>query len=832
VGLTSATVSAEVNAEGSPSEYRFEYGVSTAYGSATPWTTFAPERQGVEVHARLSGLQLGTAYHFRVLVKNAYGEAPGVDATFATFSTDTFTLPDGRLDEMVTPVDNHNANVEVPSTGVTHLAADVPDTNYVPYQAAEDGDAVAYVAEPNGAGSGSATGNGNEYLATRAPAGGWTQVNLQPPGYFSPQYQAFSSELSTGILDGSAGGSGLDASLPPLAAGAPGDDDDVLYACTVSQGPCTVGEGATPPENPFRPLFTATPPNRHAGELSAFSWTNGEDRLAYAGASADFSHLLFEANDDLLSGGGKLETELDEDVKSEVGAGEDGNDLYDSVAGRVSLVNVLPNGTVASHATFGSPNPGYPSLGNLPDFSHVISADGSRVFWTDLDPGADVEHVYVRENGERTIPVSEGAARFWTATPDGRYAYYTEGEKLWRFDVESEAREELVGEGLKGESAGVQGVIGVNEEGEDGAYIYVVANGVLAANAEAGDCDPGSGDPASRTCNLYIRHDRVTTFVAKLSEADDLRGLLSLSGTESGDWQPGLGDRSAEVTPDGHGFVFESQRSLTGYDSDGLSEVFVYDADTGRLFCASCDPSGEAPPNTGAVAAAYLPLSTSATYMPRWISDDGSRVFFDSDEPLSPQDTNDRQDVYEWERYEPESKTDSCTNASGESPSQNLEKQEKGCVYLLSGGTSSDDSFLIDASASGSDVFFVSRARLVGQDENDNFNLFDARVGGVQPLSAPACSGTGCQGVPPAPPIFATPSSVTFSGVGNFEPPSPSAAHSKPTTKPLTRAQQLAKALQACKDKRNKQKRAACKAQARNRYGAKTKAKHSTKGGR
>jgi hypothetical protein len=840
VGLTTATISAEVNAEGSPSEYRFEYGASTAYGSATPWMSFGPQREGVEVHARLSGLQPGAAYHFRVLAKNAYGEAPGADTTFATFSTDTFTLPDGRLDEMVTPVDNHNANVEVPSTGVTDLEADIPGTNFVPYQAAADGDAVAYVAEPNGAGSGSATGNGNEYLATRAPAGGWTQVNLQPPGYFSPQYQAFSSELSIGILDGSAGAF-IDANLPPLAASAPGGGYDVLYACMVSQGPCTVGEGATPPENPFLPLFTTTPPNRPPANgaegpgFRTFSVGGGE-RLVYSGASSDFSHLLFEANDDLLNGAGSLESELDEDVKREVEAGEDGNDLYDSVAGRLSLVNVLPHSTVAPHATFGSAAPGNGNIAfhNLPDLSHAISADGSRNFWTDLTAGADMEHVYVRENDEKTIAVSEGAARFWTATPDGRYAYYTEGEKLWRFDVESEAREELAGEGLKGESAGVQGVIGVNEEGEDGTYLYFVANGVLGAGAEAGDCDPGQGDPASRTCTLYIRRDGVTTFIAKLSEADDLEGLLTISGAESGDWQPGLGDRSAEVTPDGRGLVFESSRSLTGYDSDGLSEVFVYDADTGRLFCASCDPSGEAPPNAkpAAGAAAYLPLSTSATYMPRWISDDGSRVFFDSSEPLSPQDSNDRQDVYEWERYERDSSTDSCTNAPAESASENVQKQEKGCIFLLSGGTSSDDSFLIDASASGNDVFFVSRARLTGQDQNDNFNLFDARVGGVPPLSAPACSGTGCQGVPPAPPIFATPSSVTFNGVGNFEPPSPSAVNSKPETKPLTRAQQLAKALKACKGKRNKQKRAACKAQARKRYGAKTKAKKPTKDGR
>jgi hypothetical protein len=830
VGATTATVSARINAGGTPTEYQFEYGTSASYGSVTPLASLGDADAEVEVHAQLSGLQPGTIYHFRVLARSALGGRPGSDATFTTFpTTSLLALPDSRLDEMVTPVDNDNANVDVPGGIQAAEPNDIQRADFLPSQASSDGDAVAYVGEADSAGSGSV--NGNQYLATRAPAGGWTQVNLQPPGYLSPEYQGFSSDLSVGVLNGRAAG-GEDATLPPLAAGAPGGGYNVLYVCTVAQGACT---GPTAPENPFRPLFTKTPPNRppESGAepdpaFRAFRFLYSEDQLGFAGASADFSHLLFEANDDLLAGAGKLETELDEDVKQEVAEGEDGNDLYDSVAGRLSLVNVLPDGSVAPHATFGSVQPGYPNpaISSLPDFGHVISADGSRVFWTDLEPGADMEHVYVRESDEKTIAVSEGPARFWTATPDGRYAYYTEGEELWRFDVEGETREVIAGAG-----AGVQGVIGVNEEGEDGAYLYFVANGVLAANATPGDCDPPKRE-LTETCNLYLRHDGVTTFIATLSEADDFSGGFGLSGTSSGDWQPGLGDRSAELTPGGQSLVFESRRSLTGYvakETEGhqMSEVFVYDAEINRIFCASCDPSGEAPPQTHPSAAAYLPLSTSATYMPRWISDDGSRVFFDSVEPLSPRDSNGRQDVYEWERYEPDSSTESCTNTAGESASENLQKQEKGCIFLLSGGTSSDSSYLLDASASGNDVFFVSRARLTGQDQNDNFNLFDVRVGGVQPLASTACSGTGCQGVPPAPPIFATPSSMTFNGVGNFAPPSPPAA--KPNTKPLTRAQKLANALRACR-KKAKNKRAACEKQARKSYGPKSKARKSAKG--
>jgi hypothetical protein len=53
--------------------------------------------------------------------------------------------------------------------------------------------------------------------------------------------------------------------------------------------------------------------------------------------------------------------------------------------------------------------------------------------------------------------------------------------------------------------------------------------------------------------------------------------------------------------------------------------------------------------------------------------------------------------------------------------------------------------------------------------------LYDARVGGGFPETTTACTGTGCQGVPPGSPVFATPSSVTFNGAGNFAQPPPPA---------------------------------------------------------
>ena len=71
---------------------------------------------------------------------------------------------------------------------------------------------------------------------------------------------------------------------------------------------------------------------------------------------------------------------------------------------------------------------------------NTISADGSRIFFSDAGTG----RIYMREpEAARTIPVSAGQAYWRATTADGSEVFYTEGEDLYRFDVESETREVL-----------------------------------------------------------------------------------------------------------------------------------------------------------------------------------------------------------------------------------------------------------------------------------------------------------------------------------------------------------------------------------------------------
>lgn len=140
-------------------------------------------------------------------------------------------------------------------------------------------------------------------------------------------------------------------------------------------------------------------------------------------------------------------------------------------------------------------------------------------------------------------------------------------------------------------------------------------------------------------------------------------------------------------------------------------------------------------------------------------------------------------------------------------------------MYLLSGGTSDEESYFIDAGENGDDAFLATGAKLMGSDDNELFDIYDVRVDGVEPVAPPACTGTGCQGLPGAPPIFATPSSVTFEGVGNFL--APAKETTKPKTKSKPKKKVKAKKRFAKKSHKTKAKKSARRADSRRRSEAK-----------
>jgi plastocyanin len=84
VTQTEATLSGTVDANGSGTEYFFQYGPTASYGHTTALTGVPADNLNHKVSARLIGLAPGGEYHFRLIAKNEAGTTEGADQMFST----------------------------------------------------------------------------------------------------------------------------------------------------------------------------------------------------------------------------------------------------------------------------------------------------------------------------------------------------------------------------------------------------------------------------------------------------------------------------------------------------------------------------------------------------------------------------------------------------------------------------------------------------------------------------------------------------------------------------------------------------------------------------
>jgi len=666
-------------------------------------------------------------------------------------------LPDHRAYELVTPPPS--SEPYMPSIPIQSLNAGAFESKLL-IQAAADGEALAYVGEAPAQGGSSYIGNsrGNSWLSVRG-ATGWQPAAIQPESERAV-YQAFSENLTEGFLEGGS---------TPVVGGLSGECRSLYSAGVSSQAVA------------FSPLFS--------GASCGLP--------LYAGASAGGTVLIQDeaalTADTLPASSARTNWSVGEGCTKNC-------NLYEAGGGGLSAVNVLGGQPVPS-ANFGGR-----SVGNPPGFGHDVSADGSRVFWTDTAEGEDFGHVFVRMDKTVSVPVSVGEAEYVTATVDGRFAYYIEAGVLWRFDTDTSQRTAVTPEAFP-EGGEVLGFVGMNEEGEDGAYVYYVAGSVLTESPNGHGESARLGQP-----NLYVDHDGRVTYIATLSNGDN-ESAIGHEGFTGGDWKVNLGLRTAEVTPDGEDLIFQSSRSLTGYDNvpaegEPIFEVFHFDAGTGVLACASCAPSGVPPGSEvlGEGEKTRLPVSwLSDVHMRRWMSGDGSRVFFDSTAALVPAASGHQQGVYEWE-----------SEGTNECPVLAHPLADSGCVFLLSSGSSPYIATFVEADASGDNAFFEQRGSLGSVSGGSGAEeIYDARVDGGFPAPIAECARGNCGAPVQAPAVgpglgFATSEAA---GSGNFAPQRP-----VPVSKP-TRKQLLAKALKKCQRVRRRSARLRCRRSATKKFG-------------
>ena len=111
ITTTSARLRGKVRANSQATEYRFEYGATTAYGNETKEAYVGSGYDLNTVTAAIEGLQPGTKYHYRLVAENDAGETKGLDRVFATES-----LPAETSEK---PVEQPPVVPEVPDFGKT-----------------------------------------------------------------------------------------------------------------------------------------------------------------------------------------------------------------------------------------------------------------------------------------------------------------------------------------------------------------------------------------------------------------------------------------------------------------------------------------------------------------------------------------------------------------------------------------------------------------------------------------------------------------------------------------------------------------------------------------
>jgi hypothetical protein len=668
-----------------------------------------------------------------------------------------FELPDCRAYEMVSPLDKDDNNIA--GAGA---------------RAAVSGEAVTYLSKGAFAGAQGAM-FANRYIARRGP-GGWETQNVTPPykaftGNLSGPYRelVFTADLSAGILQ---------SEDTPLIAGEPAGYVNLYVGNTTS--------------GTYEAVSTVTPPS---SEVEPYEGLPIEPR--FAGASTDLRSVAFQENAALTADASSR--------RSHVYEWRDGGLI------RVDIpppgVNFEAEDSIGAPGDFQEPVEGDPW--------HAVSSDGSKVILTAGEvtgPERGEEalgQLYVREvpqaetievsASQRTVADPNGPqpARYWDASVDGSKIFFTsraeltddantggadDAPNLYEYDLNTGLLTDLTVDTDPGDSQGAE-VLGLVTAGDDGSHVYFVAEGDLAGAAV-------SGRP-----NLYVYSGGHVAFIATLAPATQRYEEGEELGGDSADWygaQPLPGQHSGtgggpsthtvRVTSDGTRLAFESEQTLTGFDnqpaqpgdceSDKCREVYLYNAESEALVCVSCDTNGLKPAGPAALGGTENDIETGpgayqdTFYKPNNLADGGSRLFFESPDPLVVHDSNGLGDVYEY---------------------------EDGHVHPVSDVAGNRPSTFLDASANGNDVFIATGDELLGSDTDTRIDVYDARVGGGFPItvSPPACdNGDSCKPpVSPQPTVFAAPASATFVGAGNVAP----LTHSRPTVKTKPKAKRCKK---------------------------------------
>lgn len=650
-------------------------------------------------------------------------------------------LPDCRAYELVSP----NSTPNVSSVGLEVQGA---PQGLIGMRAADDGNAMAYLSWYPFQG---ATSSGFLFRARRGVSG-WTLESMIPQvlpdaaSFICRQELNYSEDLMASVMQV---GRDIKEELPKESF------------CGQPQEPVVPGESRG-----LANLFRRPTPD------APFEWVNAAPPTAtpanayFQDASADLSHIVFGEDSELTP------------------EAPPGYNLYLWSGGMLRLVSILPDGTAArgdlagatAHRVAEVVEEGGAFNGTAP-ITHAVSDNGERIFFYAHG------NLYLRENAGQPPAVNPncvisaadepglactlqidapsltsdpaGGGIFQYASVDGARAFFTDDHRLTPSSTASPGKPDLYEYDIEAHTlvdrtiavAGSANVLGFSGAADDGSRVYLVARGVLAGSApnEEGEV------PVANQPNLYLLETGTVSFVAVL--ASDTEIDRSAWGYEFAPQAAGppIGTHdvplATRTSPDGRYFAFNSKRGLAGGPA-GVSEIYLYDAASRSLTCASCVVGGSGPQEWSNLP---VPIATAereaAVRLPRGLTDEG-QLFFTTNAALSPGDTNGVADVYEYDAGE---------------------------LRLISDGHGAGASVFLEAGLGGDDIFFATADPLVRSDIDNAMNIYDARVGGgfaEPPPPPPLCAAAeSCHGANAGQPASGVPATTNPGVSGNGGPP-------------------------------------------------------------
>ena len=413
---------------------------------------------------------------------------------------------------------------------------------------------------------------------------------------------------------------------------------------------------------------------------------NGAIAADYDGASADGSKVFFHTRESLVAS----------DTDAQL-------DLYQRSGGTT---------TILSQGTAG---------GNGADevFYTGASTNGDRVFFVTYEklvPGdtdSNRRDVYQSSGGSTTListgPSSGGpfGADFEAASDDGTHVFFATDEALVAADTDGSNRDiyervgsttTLVSTGPTGGGAGLSAYFG--DTSPDGTRVWFQTGEMLVAGDTDGGCPDASGNPTEPCADIYERSGGTTT-------------LISTSSTSTnGPYSAGFGGASEDgtrvfITTDEPLVISDTDNGCpNGVGSPVLKCIDVYERSAGTTTLVSTSPTS---PNS----AKHAGFGGA--------SQNGSRVFFVTQESLVTADIDSSTDIYE--------RSGGTTSQVSTGPT---------------GGNGPSSAGFLGLSADGTRVFFHTFEALTSFDTDPGWlDIYERFAGGTTLVSTGPASPNG-----------------------------------------------------------------------------------------